>query len=192
MELIEYLEDIEVPNGLIKQQGNASALFLRSGVYTFWEAIIAVQRLPYERTTDPRNYMQVLKEQRGTCSGKHALIAALAQEMGIPLKLYIGIFFLTRDNTPEIALLLEEFQLEAIPEAHAYLKYKERALDITFPDSVSFSFDRDLEEEWEIDPGQIGTFKEKKHQEFIRGWADQIPFETIWKAREQWIQRLRK
>lgn len=192
MELIDYLQEIELPNEMIEPRGLASTLFLRNGIHTFWEAIIAVQRLPYDRTSDRGNYFQVLEQQRGSCSGKHALISALAREIEIPIKLCIGIFLLTPENNPQIASLLKKYRLEAIPEAHTFLRYNGKVLDITFPDSVSFSFDLPLEEEYEIAPQQIGEFKVHKHQEFIRRWASNIPFEIIWKAREEWIQRLRK
>lgn len=191
MELLEYLEKIGLPNEMIDTGGPASALFLKNGIHTLWEAIHVVWQLRYERTTERGNYMQVLEERRGTCSGKHALIAVLAQELDIPLKLYMGIFFLTPENKPEISLLLDEYQLDAIPEAHVYLKYNGKALDITYPDSLTFTFDVHLEEEQEITPEQIGTYKVEKHQEFIRKWAKKTPFERVWEAREKWLQGVR-
>lgn len=94
---------------------------------------------------------------------------------------------------PKIAPILERYHLEAIPEAHCYLKYKNNTLDITFPASSEFSFNSDLEQEINITPQQIGLFKIEKHQALIKAWikdkADSN-FDLIWTAREQWIEKL--
>lgn len=160
---------------------------------TLWDAIEYVYKLPYGRTTNRENYLQILDEKRGACSAKHALIAALAEELFIPLKLTIGIFLLTSKNMPKIAPILEYYHLEAIPEAHCYLKYKNYTLDITFPTSSEFSFNSDLEQEIHITPQQIGLFKIEKHQAFIKAWIkdkSDLNFDLIWTAREQWIEKL--
>jgi len=190
MEICDYLKQIGLPNKKIESRGEISSLFLQHQIHTLWDAISTIRQLPYERTTDRSNFLQVLKERRGTCSGKHALIAKLGQELGVPLKLYIGIFLLTPQNRPKIASLLEKYRLEAIPEAHTYLKYQDNVLDITFPESTEFTFEVKLEEELEITPEQVGPFKVQKHQEFIREWAGEDSFKTIWEAREEWIQSL--
>ena len=124
--LQDYLKQIRLPNKTIKPIGETSRLFLSENIKTLWHAIQYVQKLPYRRTTDRANYFQVLIEKRGACSTKHALIAALAKELSIPLKLNLGIFLLTPQNTPKIALVLESYCFKAIPEAHCYLKYNKK------------------------------------------------------------------
>lgn len=93
---------------------------------------------------------------------------------------------------PKIAPILDGHKINKIPEAHCFLKYETHSLDITFPESTDFSFNIDLEQEFTINPHQIGQFKVEKHQAFIREWGKQqdIKFDLIWKAREAWIKKL--
>ena len=193
MLLHHYLKEIELPNHGINLRGEVSGSFLRMNILTLWDAIEYVHKLPYGRTTDRENYLQVLNEARGACSVKHALIAALAEEQQFPLTLTLGIFLLTAQNMPRITHILDSYHLTSIPEAHCYLKYKNSTLDITFPDTTHFSFQSDLEQEIDITPQQIGLFKVEKHQAFIREWLKDkahLNFDLIWAAREQWIQEL--
>lgn len=192
MLLIDYLKEIGLPNPIIESHG-VGRLFLKKDILTLWDAIEYAYQLPYGRTTNRENYLQIIDEKRGACSAKHALIAVLAEELIIPLKLSLGIFLLTPKNMPKIAPILEHYHLEAIPEAHCYLKYNNNTLDITFPNSSDFSFNADLEEEINITPQQIGLFKVEKHQAFIRAWIKDkvnLDFDLIWTAREEWIRKL--
>lgn len=193
MLLLDYLKEIELPNPIIERHNNVGGAFLKHGISTLWSAIEYVHKLPYGRTKNRENYLQITDEKRGACSGKHALIAALAEELFIPLKLTLGIFLLTPENTPKIASILARHHLVAIPEAHCYLKYNNHTMDITFPDSSEFSFNGKLEQEFNITPQQIGLFKVGKHQAFIREWVKGkagLSFNLIWAAREEWIEKL--
>ena len=193
MLLRDYLKQIELPNKAIEPYGEVSKSFLKNDILILWDAVEYVYKLPYSRTTDRENYLQVLNEKRGACSVKHALIAALAKEQLVPLKLTLGIFFLTAQNMPKITHILDHYLLASIPEAHCYLKYKNSTLDITFPDISEFSFKTNLEQEINITPQQIGLFKVEKHQAFIREWIKDKPnlnFDLIWAAREEWIREL--
>jgi hypothetical protein len=191
--LLDYLKEIKLPNKAIEAAGKISQLFLNQNITTLWQAIEYVQKLPYGRNTDRTNYSQVLTEKRGACSTKHALIAALAKEMGIALNLTLVIFLLNSSNTPKIAPILEGYHLTAVPEAHCYLTYNNKVLDVTFPDSKEFLFYSNVEEEFIITPEQIGLFKLEKHQTFIKKWIKSntdLNFELIWNIREQCIQKL--
>ena len=193
MLLLNYLNEIGLPNVAIGSCGKIGRAFLKENVLTLWDAIEYVHQLPYARTTDRENYLQVLTEKRGACSAKHALIAALGEELSIPLTLTLGFFLLTAKNTPKIVPILEHYHLKAIPESHCYLKYRNNTLDITFPDSSAFLFNVDIEEEMDITPQHIGLFKVEKHQAFIRTWIKdkaELNFDLIWAAREQWILAL--
>jgi hypothetical protein len=54
-------------------------------------AVAYIRRLPYGQNTDRGDFRRVLREGKGTCRTKHALLARLAQEQGIPLELTLGI-----------------------------------------------------------------------------------------------------
>lgn len=190
MLLLNYLKKIDLPNKVIIAKGDVGKAFLQENCLNFWQAINHVHKLPYSRTTTRENYLQVLTEKKGVCSVKHALIAALAQELNISLDLTLGIFFLKANNMPGITPILKKYQLDAIPESHTYLKYNDKTLDFTFADSTNFAFDVQLEQELKISPEQIGAFKVATHQAFIKNWIKNQPglsFDTIWQAREEWI-----
>ena len=152
-----------------------------------------MKQLPYGRIAYRENYSSILDAGKGTCSTKHALIAALAKELNISLELHMGIFLLTPSTMPNTESILKSYQLEAIPESHCYLKYASRTLDITFPHLQLFSFDADLLQEISMTLEKIGSFKVDYHQQFIRRWIKDKPhltFDQVWKAREEWIKNL--
>lgn len=187
--LQEYLRAIGLPNITIRPSGEISRAFLQKNIENLWSAIKYVKQLSYGRNSDG-DFQGVLKEQKGTCSTKHALIASLAEEQQLPLKLVMGIFLLNAKNTPEATSLLKMYHIEAIPEAHCFLKYNGGSLDITFPQSTKVTFDELLEQEIQIAPEQIGAFKVEKHRAFLRNFS--IDAEKLWKAREEWILYLSK
>lgn len=191
--LHSYLNSIKLENTPLSIQGKISHDFLEKGMLTLWDAIDYVHKIPYRRTTDRENYLQVLTENRGACSVKHALIAALAIELNIPLTLNLGIFIASSENTPTLAPILKHHQIEGFPEAHCFLKHHDRSLDLTFPESSEFSFNIDLVQEMTISCEQIGQFKVQTHQEFIKEWVKNKPyldFDQVWTAREHWIATL--
>jgi len=53
----------------------------------------------------------VLNERRGPCSTKHALLKALADEQGLPIRLMLGIYEMNARNTPGIGRVLEEHHM---------------------------------------------------------------------------------
>lgn len=191
--IADYLNEINLPNPALKSTLPISNAFIDRGVFTLWTAIEHVYKLPYGRTTNRADYFQVLNKNKGACSTKHALLAALSEELAVPLNLCLGFFLLTHENTPEVIPILESYCINAIPEAHTYLKYNNSRIDITFPNSTTFSLNSNFEQEIIISPEQIGDFKIEKHHSFIKNWIKDKPhlsFVIIWAAREEWIQML--
>lgn len=74
----------------IADRGEISREFLDRGLADMAVAVEYVRRLPYGRNTNRGDFRLVLREMKGTCSTKHALLACLAQEQGIPLQLTLG------------------------------------------------------------------------------------------------------
>lgn len=173
-----------------------TTLFLKLGISNFYDAISHVQKIPYGRNSLRDNYLLVLKENKGTCSTKHALIKALALENSINIDLFIGIFLMTATNTPIIRHVLNKHNLHAVPEAHCYLRYKSDDFDITFPDTIKNPNHLNLIEKRCINPEQIGQDKIDFHQAFIQHWISKskisISLESLWKIREDCIKMLEK
>ncbi len=185
-----------LPDAVLKNVGEASAAFLAQGVAGYQTAGRYVHQLPYGRNTDRANYRLVLAEKRGTCSTKHALLAALAIEQNLPVFLTLGIYEMHERNTPGVGKVLDRYNLSFIPEAHCYLTYNGARIDVTRsglePTAPIAAF---LFEE-PILPEQIGDYKVHTHQRFLREWAARSVvasgrrFEEIWKIREECIAAL--
>ncbi|MEM6394892.1 MAG: hypothetical protein AAF741_00995 [Bacteroidota bacterium] len=161
-----------------------------------WEDLIGhVQHLPYGRISNATDLGLVLSEQKGTCSTKHALLKKMADLNGIDgVELVLGMYLMSEVNTPGIYPILTQHDLEAIPEAHCYLKVEEKRYDFTKPDSDIARIETDILEEVIIQPEQVGTFKRNYHRDYLRKYISKnniyMSFETLWKIREACIQQL--
>ena len=135
-------------------------------VRTLREAAHWVGQLPYGRTTAPTPEA-VLREGRGTCSTKHALLAALAAECGVALQLTVGVYEMDGANTPGTGPVLAAHGLKCLPEAHCYVVYDGVRVDVTRPEPPQAL---DILKEWAIRPDQIGAHKAALHRRYLRGW----------------------
>lgn len=167
------------------------------GIIKFEDLKQYVRAIPYGRTSDRGNLNLVLRENRGTCSSKHALVKAIAIENEITgLDLVIGMYKMTSVNTPNIGDAIKNSPLSYIPEAHCYLKYNGQRIDLT---AIGTSFERiqaDLLEEQIIKPSQIGSYKVIYHQAYLKTWIKEksisLDFEEVWSIREACIKNLSK
>ncbi|WP_299116625.1 hypothetical protein [uncultured Winogradskyella sp.] len=172
-----------------------SKLVIDLGITSFIDLYKHVHQLPYGRNSNRSDLELVIKEKMGTCSSKHAFLKQVAIENDFDkLSLWIGIYKMNAKNTKGINSVLDEYNLDYIPEAHCYLKYNNKRYDITFPESTSLKFEDSLLIEEEIVPEQIGIYKVKMHQEYLKKWVEtsNIPysFGDIWQIRENCILAL--
>ncbi|AUC83641.1 hypothetical protein CW733_03715 [Lacinutrix sp. Bg11-31] len=154
-----------------------------------------IKKLPYGRTKNRSDYVSVLKENKGTCSTKHAFLKQVAIENNQDkVLLFIGIYKMNNSNTKGVGDVLQQNNLEYIPEAHTYLKINNTTLDITRSTTSGESFKNVLLVETEILPNDIGDFKIEFHKNYIKQWLlnDNLnhKFEDIWHIRELCIAAL--
>lgn len=168
--------------------------FLARGLRRFEDAARYVWELPHGRNTDQADFHLVLPEGRGTCSTKHALLAALARAHGQPVKLMLGIYEMHERNTPGVGAVLEREGLSGIPEAHCYLVVHQRRVDLTRkgPGANSTAALACFFEEHPLEPEDIGAPQEERHRAFIRTWAARrgLDAERVWRVREACIAAL--
>ena len=152
-----------------------------------------IKALPYGRNSDRANYLLVPTEQKGACSTKHAYVKHIALEKGWEnVKLFLGIYMMSEQNTKGVGSVLQKFGLKAIPEAHVYLRINSEIIDITGLKESPEPFHKSLKTEVEIQPDQIGEFKIQFHKQFISEWViskSHSPKE-IWAIREECIRAL--
>jgi len=184
-----------LPDAPLDTGGPDSEAFLRVGCGSYRSAARYLHQLPYGRNAERADFRLVLAERRGTCSTKQALLAAVALEQKLPVSLTIGIYDMAEANTPGVGSVLSARGLESIPEAHCYLRYAGRRVDITRSGVSPHAPIDYLHQEWTIEPAQIGEHKVALHQQYLHGWLRERPalrfsFEEIWRIREACIAAL--
>jgi hypothetical protein len=180
----------QLPDQEIQPKGPVSRAFQGLKIAGFRNACRYIFKLPYGRNSDRSNYRQVLSENKGTCSTKHALIACLAEELSIPISLTLGIYKMQESNTPGVGNVLQQFELDFILEAHCYLRYKDLRIDLTKETAGrSEPIDEFLYEE-NIVPDQIGEYKIELHQTFMKRHYGEDRFDRMWSIREQCIRAI--
>ncbi len=90
-----------------------TALINNKGIQT-WEGIIEfVKTLPYGRNTNRTDFKLVITERKGSCSSKHSLLKKVADLNDIPdIKLILGVYKMSKNNTPNIGNVLIENSLD--------------------------------------------------------------------------------
>lgn len=186
---------MDLPQAALTGDGVVAALFRARGMADFAGAARWVQSLPYGRTSSRDDVSLVLTEGRGTCSTKHALLAALAAELGLDLVLTLGIYEMSERNTPGVGPVLQRHRLTSIPEAHCYLVRAGRRIDITREVTAAAPIAAFLHEE-PIRVDQIGDYKVDLHRRVLADWIVREPaargrtLSEVWAIREECIARL--
>ncbi|MGA9235868.1 MAG: hypothetical protein WBV91_13665 [Desulfobacterales bacterium] len=119
------------PNATIKASGPVSGKFLSLGISGFIDACRYVHELPYGYNSDRDDLMILFKEKLGSCTTKHAVIATLAEEFGLPIKKAIGIYAMTEEIVTGARKILDTFGLPYVPMLHCFLVYGKNRVDLT-------------------------------------------------------------
>lgn len=86
MDSFDKLPDKEItPSGIISRK------FLELGIKSFKEACLFVHNMNYGYNSDKDNMLTLFRENLGSCTTKHGVIAKLAEEIAIPLYKKVGI-----------------------------------------------------------------------------------------------------
>lgn len=118
------------------QRGVLDAL----AAFSIPEAVRIVRDMPYARASD-RQPETVIEEWRGTCSGKHYLLARVLEELGAGVIIIHAPHHFTPENSPWLPPdLLEEARRAPVPDVHTFLRVQLDAfsgewftVDITWP-----------------------------------------------------------
>jgi hypothetical protein len=184
-----------LPAAVLNSNLPLASEFCQHGCQSFRQAAEYVQDLPYARNSGSPAYKSVLADRRGTCSSKHAIVAALSHEQSLTVQLILGIYEMDEVNTPGIGRVLNSAGLLAIPEAHCWVEYNGSPVDLTSGDAQSQFNNRVFVHREEISPEQTGTYKEKAHKGFISSWLAGQPHiemneRELWEVRERCIAAL--
>ena len=126
MDSYEYL-----PDKLIKPLGDISKKFLELGIKSFKDACIYVHNVEYGYNSNYDDNMIFFKENKGSCTSKHATIAGLAEELDIPLYKYVCVYKFTEEITTGANEILEKYKVPYVPMVHCFLVHKKYRFDLT-------------------------------------------------------------
>ncbi|MCC6867840.1 MAG: hypothetical protein IT522_03370 [Burkholderiales bacterium] len=160
------------------------------GFTSFQQLAEHVRSLPYGRTADSEDRCAVLHQKRGTCSSKHQLLAAVAQESGhAKIQLVVGIYGMCEENTPGVGTVLRAASTVSIPEAHCYLSVEGDRMDFTGLARGSSSPFAALVAEHVVSPLGLREMKANLHRQALATWASAqgTTAEWAWSVREACI-----
>jgi hypothetical protein len=119
------------PEKAIIGTGPVSKAFLDLGIKSFQEACRYVHGLPYGYNSDRDDLMILFQEKMGTCTTKHAVIATLAAELGLPITRGVGIYAMTEAIVTGADKILAEYGLPYVPMIHCFLEHGNYRADLT-------------------------------------------------------------
>ena len=120
-----------LPDSDIKPSGEISKKFLVLGIKSFKEACMLVHEIDYGYNSDYEDKMILFKEKKGTCTTKHAVIAALAEEHNIPLFKNVGVYKFTEEISSGTKKILRKYNIPYVPMVHCFLVYENFRFDLT-------------------------------------------------------------
>jgi len=119
------------PDKPFSNVGIISAKFLSLRINRFIDACRYVQDLPYGYNTNRDDLMILFKENMGTCTTKHAVIATLGNELNLPIAKIIGIYAMTEEIVTGTNEILDKYDLPYVPMVHCFLTYGDYRVDLS-------------------------------------------------------------
>lgn len=132
---IEFVKNMDsfdrLPDKKIVPKGKISKSFLDLGISSFKEACLYVHNAKYGYNSTYDDPLIFFKENKGSCTSKHGVIAALAKELDIPLYKKVAIYKLTEEITYGAEKVMNKYEIPYIPMQHCFLVYKDYRFDLT-------------------------------------------------------------
>lgn len=187
------------PNKPISDVGVISKKFLSLGISSFIDACRYVHSLPYGYNSDRDDLMILFKENKGTCTTKHAVIATLAAELSLPIEKNVGIYAMTEEIVTGTNEILKKYAVPYVPMIHCFLVYGEYRVDLS--EGNNNGKNRPIEEflfTQRVEPNISGKDeyllfrKVLKDQILRRKEMERIELRQILHAREEGLQLLKK
>lgn len=120
-----------LPDAPITGAGAVAKKFLELGITRFQAACDYVHQLPYGYNSDRDDPMILFKENMGTCTTKHAVVAALAVELNLAIAKHIGIYAMTEAIVANTGEILNRYHLPYVPMLHCFIQYEAHRVDLT-------------------------------------------------------------
>jgi len=122
----------KLPNCELKPEaGSLSCCFLERKCSDYHSACEWLKNLPYGRNSSDCDSMILFDEGFGTCITKHGIAARLAEELGLDIHRYEGLYRMDASIVPYCAEVLKQIGWPYIPNLHCFLKSGTVAADLT-------------------------------------------------------------
>jgi len=119
------------PNPTIGKKGIISKKFISLKIRNFLDACSYVHQLPYGYNSKTEDILILFKEDYGSCTTKHAVIATLAEELNIPIFKTVGIYAMNEEIITGTNRILEKYHLPYLPMIHCFLVFDSYRVDLT-------------------------------------------------------------
>ena len=119
------------PNRALVSGKPISDIFIKRGIYNFHDACQYVHNLPYGYNSDRDDVLILFKENFGSCTTKHAVIATLAQELALPIQKAMVIYAMTEQLVSGTQAILDTYILPYVPMIHCLLTHADDRIDLT-------------------------------------------------------------
>ena len=175
---------IYLPDFPLTRPGKLSQLFLRQGITNFQAALAYLKALPYRRIDNPRDLSVVFTQRGGTFTARHALLVQVAREQGVTdLALTLCVYAFNQESCPGVDNVLHRYGLESLPEICGCLKYRQQLFTMQ---EETMCLNQEVVSEIEIAPVQIGNFKKRYHQNYLRNWLQLEKLDRKWTVEQVW------
>ncbi|MFX1274588.1 MAG: hypothetical protein ACFFBP_15840 [Promethearchaeota archaeon] len=121
----------KLPDAEIKDSGEISKYFLGLGITSFKEACMYIHEMEYGYNSNYDDELILFKENKGTCTTKHGVIAGLAEELGIPLHKNVGVYKFTEEISTGTDEILKKYSVPYVPMVHCFLVFENYRFDLT-------------------------------------------------------------
>ena len=121
----------KLPDAQIEPVGEISKKFLELGIKSFRDACMYVHDSKYGYNSNYEDKMIFFKEKMASCTMKHATIAGLAEELGIALYKFVGVYKFTENITTGAGNIMKKYNVPYIPMVHCFLVYENYRFDLT-------------------------------------------------------------
>ena len=126
---------------LLEERSRERTLLSGGEPLTAERAFALVRDMPYRRASS-RRPEAIVEEWRGTCSGKHYLLADIFRELGLETRVFMATHRFTAENTGHFPAELRALVAQApVPDVHTYLRVHIAqgwtVVDATWPSSAA-------------------------------------------------------
>ena len=113
----------------LERTAHALGLMAADEKLTAASAFALVRDMPYQRASS-REPEAIVREWKGTCSGKHYLLDGVFRELGMDSRIVMCTHRFTRENTTHFPEALRSLvAAEPVPDVHTYIRLKTDAKD---------------------------------------------------------------